>query len=604
MSTELGRHYPPGPWQGLTARARRSVILRGACAAVAAAALVAGLGPQFSAGAPARAARLSTVAARQAGTGAAPSLTKDSTALASTSPHIPAQVPCASVATLPELGTIPGNPTEITSATDVAASGGNPEYCNVKGTIAPQIQFDLELPVSTWQGRYLQNGCGGYCGSVPSQSFPSCDATLGGDFAMATDNEGHADSILSGLWAFNDQQLRVDYGYLSEHALAVVAKTIIHDYYGTGPTYSYFDGCSDGGREAMAVAERYPTDFNGIIAGAPEIIAGPLNAEEQTWNYRVNSDAQGNAILTSDKLAALHAAVIGACAGDDGTSDGIITDPRNCDFDPASIQCPAGTDNDSCLTPAQVTVVRELYQGPVDSQGGHLYPGGLPYGSESSWAGFVVPATPGSGGPVPATVIGDYLLSQAYLRYQLFQPGVLGPSPDQWQFTAQDFAEMFPAANAADAMSTNLSQFFAHGGKLIMWQGTADQAIPVFGTIDYYETLAQRMGGFGNARQSARLFLFPTVAHCGGGYASSSFDVVLPLVNWVEQGAAPSAVTATDSLNGTTLTRPVYPYPDVPMYNGTGPVDDASSFNPVVSAHATEYTNWIGNYLFSRPDGS
>jgi Tannase and feruloyl esterase len=602
MSTELGRHYPPSRWRALAGRAGHSGIVR-VSAVAAAAALAVGLGVQFGGVAPVRVAKVTTVTLRQAGTGAIPSLSKDSAALASTSPHIPAQIPCASVATLPELGTIPGYPTEITSATDVAASGGNPEYCNVQGLIAPQIQFDLELPVSTWQGRYLQNGCGGYCGSVTAQSFPSCDATLGGDFAMATDNEGHSDSIFSGLWAFNDEQLRVDYGYESEHALAVVAKTIIHDYYGTGPTYSYFDGCSDGGREAMAVAERYPTDFNGIIAGAPEIIAGPLNAEEQTWNYRVNSDSQGNAILTSDKLPALHAAVIQACAGDDGTNDGIITDPRNCDFNPASIQCPAGTDNDSCLTPAEVTVARELYQGPVDSHGQHLYPGGLPYGSESSWAGFVVPVTPANGGPVSATAIGDYSLSQAYLRYQLLQPGVLGPSPDQWQFTDQDFNEMFPAANAADAMSTDLSQFFAHGGKLIMWQGTADQAIPVFGTIDYYETLAQRMGGFANAQQSARLFLFPTVAHCGGGYAGSSFDLVLPLVDWVEQGTAPSQVIATDSLNGTTLTRPVYPYPEVPMYNGTGPVDDASSFNPVVSPNATEYTNWIGNFLFSRPDG-
>ena len=594
-------------------RARRSMVLRSACAVAAAAALVAGLGPEFSAAAPARAAQtaaaasttgLSATAARSASSGAVPSLSADSAALASVSPHIPAQISCASVATLPDLGRIPDFPTEITSATDVAASGGNPEYCNVQGLIAPQINFDLELPVSTWQGRYLQNGCGGYCGGVSSQSFPSCDATLGGDFAMATDNEGHNDSEFSGLWAFNSEQLRIDYGYLSEHALAVVAKTIIKDYYGHGPSYSYFDGCSDGGREAMEVAERYPTDFNGIIAGAPEMIAGPLNAEVQTWNYRVNTDAQGNAILTSDKLTALHAAVIQACAGDDGTSDGIITDPRNCDFNPASIQCPAGTDNDSCLTPAQVTVVRELYQGPENSQGQRLYPGGLPYGSESSWAGFVVPVTPANGGPVSSTDIADYSLSQAYLQYQLFKPGELGPTPQQWQFTDQDFNEMFPAANTSDATSTDLSQFFAHGGKLIMWQGTADQAIPVYGTIDYYETLAQRTGGFASTQQSARLFLFPTVAHCGGGYADSSFDLVLPLVDWVEQGIAPSSVTATDSLNGTTLTRPVYPYPEVPMYNGSGPVDDASSFHPVVSPHATEYTNWVGNYLFTQPEST
>jgi len=607
MTRAVDSRWLPGRLRVGAARPSLFVAARAACAVAASAALVLAFGPQAGAAAPARATASYSAARSAAATSTATgsrSLAPDSAALAAASPHIPAQIPCSSVATLPGLGTIPDYPTEVTSVTDVAASGSNPEYCNVQGMIAPQINFDLELPVSTWQGRYLQNGCGGYCGSVTPQSYPSCDATLGGDFAMATDNEGHNDSIFSGLWAFNDEQLRVDYGYESEHALAVVAKAIIKDYYGQGPSYSYFDGCSDGGREAMEVAERYPTDFNGIIAGAPEMIAGPLNAEVQTWNYRVNTDAQGNAILTSDKLPALHAAVIQACAGDDGTNDGIITDPRNCTFNPASIECPSGTDTDSCLTPAQVTVVDDLYQGPVDSQGQRLYPGGLPYGSESSWAGFVVPETPANGGPVSSTDIADYSLSQAYLQYQLFQPGKLGPTPDQWQFTDQDFNEMFPAANVSDAMSTDLSQFFADGGKLIMWQGTADQAIPVYGTIDYYETLAQRMGGFSSAQKSARLFLFPTVAHCGGGYADSSFDLVLPLVEWVEQGTAPSQVVATDTINGATLTRPVYPYPEVPMYNGTGPASEASSFSPVVSPHATEYTNWIGNYLFTQPVGS
>jgi Tannase and feruloyl esterase len=587
-------------WRGLAARAPRSVVLRSACAVAAAAALVLAFGPASGA-APAR---VSSTAAAGSAAAATRSLQAASAALAPVSPHIPAKIACSSVATLADLGTIPDYPTEITSATDVAATATNPEYCNVQGLIAPQIQFDLELPVSTWQGRYLQNGCGGYCGSVSAQSFPTCDATLGGDFAMATDDEGHSDSIFSGLWAYNSEQLRVDYGYESEHALAVVAKTIIKDFYGQAPTYSYFDGCSDGGREAMEVAERYPTDFNGIIAGAPEMIAGPLNAEVQTWNYRVNTDAQGNAILTSDKLAALHAAVIAKCAGDDGVNDGIITDPRNCDFNPASIQCPTGTDNDSCLTPAQVTVVRKLYQGPADSKGQLLYPGGLPYGSESSWAGFVVPVTPANGGPVSSTDIADYSLSQAYLQYQLLQPGHLGPTPAEWNFSVQDFNTMFPAANVSDAMSTNLSQFFAHGGKLIMWQGTADQAIPVYGTIDYYETLAHLNGGYAETQKSARLFLFPTVAHCGGGYANSSFDLVLPMVQWVEQGTAPAQVTATDTVNGATLTRPVYPYPEVPMYNGTGATDEASSFHAVVSPHADEYTDWIGNYLFTQPVGS
>jgi Tannase and feruloyl esterase len=221
----------------------------------------------------------------------------------------------------------------------------------------------------------------------------------------------------------------------------------------------------------MEMAERYPDDFNGIIAGAPEIIAGPLNAEMQTWFYKVNTDSSGNAILTDDKLAALQQAVIGACGGDDGVpGDGIIADPQNCHFDPASIEC-KGADNESCLTPAQVQVVREFYRGPSDPQGRLLYPGGAPYGSEGGWSVFELPPSP-NGGSAPTTESLDYFgLSQPYLRYQLLAPGQLGPDPSQWQFTDAGFRSIFPVANTWDAMDTNLSAFRAHGGKLIMWQG-------------------------------------------------------------------------------------------------------------------------------------
>jgi len=538
---------------------------------------------------------LGTQAARAA---AAPALVAASHELAPVSPRIPAKIDCSAVPALPGLVTIPGYPTAISSATIVPAAGTNPAYCDVKGIIAPQTQFELELPVSTWQGRYLQNGCGGYCGVVQPQAFPSCDAILGGDFAMATDNEGHVGtSAFDGTWAFNDELLRLEYGYLSEHALAVVAKTIIKGYYGAAPAYSYYDGCSDGGREAMEVAQRYPGDFNGIVAGAPEIIAAPLNAELQTWNYRVNTDASGSAILTAAKLPALHGAVIAACGGDDGTPDGIITDPRNCHFDPVSIQCAAGADTPSCLTPAQVQVVREIYRGPADPRGRRLYPGGLPYGSELAWAGFVVPFSPSQRGAV-------YLLSQAYLRYQMLPVGELGPDPAQWAFTDDRFHQLFPVGNVYDAMDTDLRAFRARGGKLIMWQGWADQAIPPFGTIDYYDIMTQRMGGLNAAQRFARLFMIPTVNHCGGGNVLTSFDFVLPIVNWVESNTAPAQVTAsqTGSDGSVTLSRPVYPYPLVATYNGSGPPDQASSFHAVVSANAGSFTAWIGDYLFREPD--
>jgi len=568
-------------------RTWRAMVGLGAAALVCAAVLAIGLGGGAARARPAH------------------QLVRDSATLAPISPTIPAKMSCAAVAGLTSLAALPDYPTSIASATDVPAAAGNPQYCDVKGMIAPQTHFELKLPDSSWQGRYLQNGCGGYCGTVSNQSFPSCDATLGGDFAMATDDEGHTTSGGlggAGLFAFNDQKLRTEYGYESEQAMYVVAKKIIADYYGTPPKYSYYNGCSDGGREAMEMAERYPDDFDGIIAGAPEIIAGPLNAELQTWQYRVNSDASGNAILTSDKLPALARAVINQCGHDDGTNDGIITDPRSCHFDPATLQCPAGTDTTSCLTAAQVDVARKIYQGPVDEHGRRLYPGGLPYGSEGGWNVFAVPQTPAGGGPVPASAALAYFgLSLPYLRYQLLPPGQLGPDPSQWQFTDAGFREMFPTANIWDAMDTNLRAFRRHGGKLMIWQGWDDNGIPPFGTVDYYDTLVSRMGGLASTRQFARLFMFPTVYHCGGGYANSSFDVVYPMVQWVEQGSAPAEVTATDTYNGATFTRPVYPYPEIPRYNGSGPTSQASSFHPVRSPEAGDYTDWIGNYLFYQP---
>ncbi len=541
-------------------------------------------------------------------------LIADSAKLAASSPIIqPKLTSCAAITGLTDLAANPRYPTAIASSTDVPAASGNPEYCDVKGMIAPQTHFDLQLPVSTWQGRYLQNGCGGYCGTVSGQTFPSCDAQLGGDFAMATDDEGHVTAAGlggGGLFAFNDQKLRNEYGYESEQALYEVARQIIRDYYGVDPNESYFNGCSDGGREAMEMAERYPNDFNGIIAGAPEIIAGPLNAENQTWDVRVNTDSGGNAILTDNKLPVLHAAVIAACGHDDGVpgGDGIITDPQNCHFDPASIECSSNDPNPatdtSCLSAAQVQVAREFYQGPADPRGRLLYPGGLPYGSELGWSVFELPSGP-NGSTAPTTQSLDYFgLSQPYLRYQLNRPGQLGPDPFQWQFTDQAFNSMFPAANTWDAMDTNLSAFRRHGGKLIMWQGWADNGIPPSGTVDYYDILTARMGGPAATKQFARLFLFPSVYHCGGGYANAVIpDLIYPMVQWVEAGAQPSQLSISYTVGSSSLSRPVYPYPEIPRYNGSGDPTQAASFHAVPSPGA-HYTDWIGNRLFYQPIGS
>ncbi len=236
-----------------------------------------------------------------------------------------------------------------------------------------------------------------------------------------------------------------------------------------------------------------------------------------------------------------------------------------------------------CLTAAQVNVAREIYDGPSDPQGRLLYPGGMPLGSELGWSVFELPPSQ-NGGSVPTTESLDYFgLSQPYLRYQLLRPGQLGPDPFQWQFTDRDFDSMFPAANSADAMDTNLSAFRRHGGKLIMWQGWADNGIPPTGTVDYYDILTARNGGQASTESFARLFLYPSVYHCGGGYAGAAVpDMIYPMVQWVEDGTAPDSLTI--DYNNDSFSRPVYPYPDIPQYNGSGDENSAASFHAVVSS--------------------
>ena len=470
---------------------------------------------------------------------------------------------------------ITGAPTEISSAATVTITGAS--YCEVKGEQPPQLQFDLRLPVSTWTGRYVQEGCGGYCGAVspgPPQLATNCPAVTGNELALATDNEGHVGANgFDALWAAADPAMRISYAYTSEHNLALAAKAIIAAYYGHGPSYSYFDGCSDGGREALVEAERYPRDFNGILAGAPEIYASELNGEVQAWNILTNMDSATREILTAEKLPALHAAVDKACAG----PDGYVTDPRGCDFSPASIQCPAGTDSDSCLTPAQVGVVTRLYQGPRDTSGQSLYPGGEPYGSELAWTGWLV--DPAADTAWPADTI-DYGAASGMLKYIAFakNPPASFTLTD-WKFTLANYERLTALNGLNDATDPDLSAFARAGGKIIMWQGWADSAINPFGTVTYYSAVVRNAGGYGAAQQFSRLYMIPAGYHClGGGDPQVTGDLLTPLMNWAERGTGPGAqtfplVTPTATLKSITVSplNPALPVGDGKGLNSSYP---------------------------------
>jgi Tannase and feruloyl esterase len=439
-------------------------------------------------------------------------------------------------------------------------TGQGPAVCQVAGYIAPQEQFLLALPVSGYTGRYLEQGCGGLCGqdylgsvgsgssagSAAGASAASCpavsaQAAADGGIAMGTDNQGHIGGETDGVWAMADPALRVSFGYASEHALAQAAKAIIAAYYGKRPAYSYYDGCSDGGHEALVEAQRYPRDFNGILAGAPGNIEAQLLGVVPAWLIAVNTGVSGRPILTSGKLPALHAAVVKAC----GNPHGLIMDPRNCDFDPASIQCPAGTDNASCLTPAQVTVVREYYLGPNDGHGHYLYPGGEPYGSELAWNSTALDPATDSQWPRDTFA---YQIGAAYLKYMAYwhNPPASFRLSD-FRFTRADYDKLLPLAGVYDATDPDLSAFRQAGGKLIIYQGWDDEKISPFGTVDYYKAVVQRAGGFAASQAFTRLYMVPGQYHClsGGSPAvnpqQAMSDLLNSLVRWVEQGNAPGA---------------------------------------------------------------
>ncbi|MGW3994673.1 tannase/feruloyl esterase family alpha/beta hydrolase [Amycolatopsis sp. NPDC004772] len=491
---------------------------------------------------------------------------------------------------------LPGAPTHVTSAAVVAATATDPEYCGVQGYVEPAVRFELRLPTKTYAGRYLQYGCGGFCGVVNPPAFADCGLPHGGDVAVAATDDGHVGStpaiVDDGRWGAHDQAARNDFEFRAPHVVSRASKAIIQAFYGAPPRNSYFSGCSDGGREGLLLAQRYPDDFDGIDAGAPANYWGPLLGVYQTWLARVNSAADGSPILTAAKLPALHNAVLAACDRLDGLADGQLDDPRTCRFDPATLTC-AGADTPSCLTPAQAGVVRKLYSPPVDERGTLLYPGGQLPGSELSWAGWII-ATPETGGFSFARNLADN-----YLRYLGYPIGAPASTVDTFAFTRREFDRLTPVGVRYDALSLDLSAFQRRGGKLLLWHGWNDEAIPPAGTLDYYQRLTH-----GRPQDWARLFMVPSLYHCGGGTTLTEFDPLEQLVAWVERGTTPTVVTATgrDAAGTVTRTRPVFAYPQRTVYDGTGSIDDAANFRPAPpAAPVRDVVHWAGEKLHAIP---
>jgi hypothetical protein len=500
-------------------------------------------------------------------------------------------ITCAQLRSVDFTG-VPGAISQVTGATTTTFNGGS--FCDVTGFIAPQEQFDVKLPISTYTGDYLQEGCGGQCGVV-SLGTPAvtqgCAPITNNQMVLATDSMGHIGQAAP-IWAANDIMLRAAYGYGSEHQLAQLSKAMIKAFYGSGPRFSYYDGCSTGGREALEEAERYPADFNGIIAGAPINDLLAASAESHSWVITANQASDGSEILTSEKLPALHAAVVAKC----GDKDGVILDPRSCNFDPASIQCPRGVDNNNCLTSAQVAAARRLYQGPTDPQGQLLYPGGQPYGSELAWPGVLIDSSTDTAYPKD---LEDYQFSVGVLRFEALQ-NVL---PDSFQlsdfkYTRQQFDQLSELDGLYDATDPDLSAFRRDGGKLIIWQGWADQDVPPTGTVHWYSSVVKQAGGFAASQQFSRLYMVPGGYHCeGGGAPEANGDLLTPLMNWVEARQAPGSVQfqltdPTPTLSAFTVS---------PLNPDAPPVGGAKGLNSNVSSYIGKYQ--VGKEMWYDTDG-
>jgi len=552
-----------------------------------------------------------------------------------------------------------GYPTHITSASAVQDVKPAP-YCKVSGYVEPAIHFQVNLPLSNWTQRYIQAGCGGLCGKFELGSSPQSDSCLpaqSGEMAMAATDMGHSGYGLDGSFGAKDYQLRIDFAYRGVHVTALAAKALIERYYGRGPKYSYFAGCSDGGREALMEAQRFPEDFNGITAGAPAMAFTAQNSFYHAWYVVANRDANGDPILTSDKIEILHKAAVDACDEKDGLKDGLISDLWGCHFDPAVIQCKPGQDQATCLTAEQLRVVREVYAGPHDKSGNKMTLSGPPVGSELMWADGAAPEPgqkePGGGSPMALSAL-------KYLLYKKNPPENLTFA--DLKFTAESFKETTELHGLYDTTDPDLSPFARRGGKLIVYHGLADDSIAPLISVAYY-TAMQKVMGKAAVDEFARLYLLPGVGHCGGGDGPSQVDWLTAIMSWVEGSAAPERLLAKHTTGSggpggmgrprqgakagqgqgqgqatgqgpgqgqgrgrmqqansgpnsnaggpppdeiprapekVDRTRPIYPYPYVAKYVGSGSIDDADNFVKGDAQPApAEMLQWLGTDFFT-----
>jgi hypothetical protein len=509
---------------------------------------------------------------------------------------------CAALASLPLEG-LAGGPTKISSAVIVETPAGleptrapsgitapvNTKavtaYCQVKGYVGAQSYFELRLPLpAAWNNKFFFLPCAGFCGTLDATT---CNFGLSRGYAALTSNGGHMgipeatpQNSYDAVWAYDNPQIQEDFGYRSNHLVTVAAKKIVESYYGKKIVHSYASGCSKGGEAVLAEAQRYPEDYDGVIAAAPVLGYTDKIVVHAAWTVQANADKAGHQIFGEKELALVHKAVLAACDKLDGVEDGLITNPKACPWEPKSLQCRPGGDPAQCLTAEQVAALDKIYGLAVDSKGKVLFPTGFTKGSEEKWVGYIY--TPERLKDFPPAYK-SYYMAQQSLRYLTSPDGradFKNDDPLKFNFDTGP-ARLERARSIYDSTSVDLRAFKARGGKVLMWHGWSDEGIPTGSSIAYFERAAAAFGGPDKARDFFRLFLLPGVYHCFGGPGPSQFDPVPALENWVEKGVAPEVLITSHVTNGAVdRTRPVYAYPLVPKYTGTGSTDEAQNFRP------------------------
>ncbi|HEY4379007.1 MAG TPA: tannase/feruloyl esterase family alpha/beta hydrolase [Acidobacteriaceae bacterium] len=436
-----------------------------------------------------------------------------------------------------------------------------PAFCRVEATLQPTSDSEIKIEVwmpeaAAWNGKYEGTGNGGWGGSIDRGAIAS--AVMRG-YAASSSDTGHAGGSAS--FAMGHPEKLIDFGYRSVHGMTVTAKALIAAFYGGGPKLAYFEGCSSGGRQALMEAQRFPEDYDGIVAGATTNNWTKMMFARIWVGQATLSDAAS--YIPPAKYPMIHRAVLAACDAMDGVKDGVLNEPMKCGFDPKALACKEGADGTDCLTKAQVEAASRIYSPATNPRTGERIFPAMERGSELVWGRL-------AGGPEPIALATDYF------KYVVFED-------PKWDFRTLNFDGDVAKATKRDggvlsATDPDLRPFFARGGKLIMYHGWTDQQVMPENSINYYRSVSAAVGA-AKTDASYRLFMVPGMNHCGGGDGPNRFDMLGALELWREDGKAPDAIVASHEVGGAVdRTRPLCAYPEVAKYKGSGSTDSAANF--------------------------